>query len=65
MNITLAIGSIARGKSTLLSSPALSTIAPVDMISEPTKKFHARMPMSSRNTKPSVWTRMITVKASV
>ena len=44
LNSTVAIGSIARGKSTLLSRPALSTIAPVDIVAELAKNVHDSWP---------------------
>jgi hypothetical protein len=34
LNSTVAVGRIARGKRTLLTSPPLSAIAPVDIITE-------------------------------
>ena len=37
----MAIGRIARGNSTLFSSPPLSTIAPVDIAAELAKNVHA------------------------
>ena len=44
LNSTVAIGRIARGKSTLFSRPALSTIAPVDIVAELAKNVHDSRP---------------------
>ena len=44
LNSTVPIGRIARGKSTLLSRPALSTIAPVDIVAELAKNVHDSWP---------------------
>ncbi len=44
LNSTVAIGRIARGKSTLFSRPALSTIAPVDIVAELAKNVQESRP---------------------